>query len=105
MWSHDLGDMDMVIISEGFGIIPISMIFGTMIEAKEFGESWLSKRLVGLLRCICHMSLPDLGWMAILNGPPDKHVSLLLLVAFSGYKSNYELEGIFLHQLDLVLIK
>jgi len=55
--------MDMVIVFEGFRIVSISMILEAMIDVKESEESSLSNILVGVLRCICHVSSLGLSRM------------------------------------------
>jgi len=87
--------MDTIIVSEGFGIIPISMILGTMINAEDSGESPRGNKLTTVLRHICHVSSLGLSRMTSAEWLSNEHVSLLLLVVFLGYWSNYEPPRVF----------
>ncbi|XP_052197227.1 protein FAR1-RELATED SEQUENCE 5-like [Diospyros lotus] len=61
--------MDSITVAEKFGVAPISMIIGMMVDLKESRESSPSNRLANVVRRICHVSslglskMTSSGWL------------------------------------------
>ena len=87
--------MDTIIVPKGFGIVPISLILGTMINLEDSGESPWGNRLVIMLRHIYHVSFLNLSKMTPVEWFSIEYVLSLLLVVFLGYWSNHEPPRVF----------